>query len=138
MREFGGVSLDDTNAWLAANGWQQASVGRGGWMWINKALDRQVGVVRNLGSDEQAQSGLVSRLAAAHNREIADVRRELQFWGIDVTYVRAANDVVIADTIPLNAGAAMIMLLDCDTLRTGKSRAQRRRRRNQRAAAGVT
>lgn len=107
MSEVGAVRLDDTNAWLVANGWQQASEGRGGWMWLNKALDRHVGVVRNLSSDQQAQAGLVSRLADAHDRKASDVQRELQFWGIDVTYVRAANDVVIADTIPLNAGAAM-------------------------------
>jgi hypothetical protein len=76
-------------------------------MWLHEELDSKVGVVRNLDSDEQAQSGLIRRLADAHDRKASDVQRELQFWGIDVTYVRAANDVVIADTIPLNAGAAM-------------------------------
>lgn len=103
----GAVHLDDTNAWLTANGWNPESEGRGGWMWVNTALDRKVGVVRNLDFDALAWDGLVTRLADAHGREPADIRRELQFWGIDVTYVRAANDVVIADTIPLNAGAAM-------------------------------
>jgi DNA replication initiation complex subunit (GINS family) len=107
MSEVGVVRLDDTNAWLTANGWHQESEGRGGWMWFNVELDRKVGVVRNLDTDEQAGDGLVSRLADAHGREVPDVRRELQYWGIDVTYVRAANDVLIADTIPLNAGAAM-------------------------------
>lgn len=107
MNMIGPVRLDDTNAWLTANGWHQASEGRGGWMWYNDELDRNVGVVRNLDSDLQAQAGLVSRLADAHSRQASDVRRELQFWGIDVTYVRAANDVVVADTIPLNAGATM-------------------------------
>ncbi|GAA2553640.1 hypothetical protein [Mycolicibacterium diernhoferi] len=107
MNEVGAVRLDDTNAWLTANGWHQKSEGRGGWMWLHSAMDRQVGVVRNLSVDKQAQAGLVNRLADAHNRKVEDIQRELQFWGIDVTYVRAANDVVIADTIPLNAGAAM-------------------------------
>lgn len=108
MNTVGAVRLDDANAWLARNGWQQASEGHGGWLWLNESLGGRVGVVRNLDRDEHAQDGLVSRLADAHSREVTDVRRELQFWGIDVTYVRAANDVVIADTIPLNAGATMV------------------------------
>ncbi|ULP45900.1 hypothetical protein [Mycolicibacter virginiensis] len=107
MSENGIVRLDDTNAWLAANGWHQVSEGRGGWLWLNKARGREVGVVRNLDVDEQAQDGLVSRLADAHGREALDIRRELQFWSIDVTYMRAANDEIIVDTIPLNAGATM-------------------------------
>lgn len=107
MSEAGALRLADTNAWLTANGWHQESEGRGGWMWVNTELDRNVGVVRNLDSDKQAREGLVIRLADAHGRDVSEVRRELEFWGIDVTYVRAANDVVIADTIPLTAGAAM-------------------------------
>ncbi|AYF72534.1 hypothetical protein D7D52_00010 [Nocardia yunnanensis] len=107
MSAVGTLRLADTNAWLTANGWHQATEGSGGWMWRNQILDRKVGIVRNLDNDESAQDGLVRRLADAHQRDTSDVRRELQFWGIDVTYVRAANDSVIADTIPLSAGAAM-------------------------------
>ncbi|WP_151901674.1 hypothetical protein [Tsukamurella tyrosinosolvens] len=101
------MRLSDTNAWLTAHGWHPATEGSGGWMWVNPPLERKIGVVRNLDDDVDAQGGLVRRLADAHGRAAGELRRELQFWGVDVTYVRAANDIVIADTIPLTAGATM-------------------------------
>lgn len=107
MNSEGPVRLADTNAWLAAHGWHQATEGSGGWMWVNQPLDRKIGIVRNFDDDVHAQGGLVRRLADAHDRDAWEIQRELQFWGVDVTYVRAANDIVIADTIPLTAGATM-------------------------------
>lgn len=104
----GTLRLDDAQAWLTSNGWYSVSEGPGGWMWLNPDLNRRVGVVRNLSEDTQAQLGLVERIADAHQRPRDEVRNELQFWSIDVTYVRAANDIVVADTIPLDAGATMV------------------------------
>lgn len=104
----GNLRFDDTQAWLTTNGWQEVSEGNGGWMWQNQSLDSRIGVVRNIAQDPQAQVGLIERLAIAHHRTAEEIRDELRFWSFDVTYVRAANDIVIADTIPLHAGATMV------------------------------
>lgn len=103
--------LTHTKAWMLRNGWNEVSEGAAGWMWKRTAAGedtRKIAIVRDLDNDNSAFNGVVQRLAAAHGTPTAEVERTLRMWGTDVTLLRAANDIVIAETIPLTAGAIMV------------------------------
>ncbi|GAD87060.1 MULTISPECIES: hypothetical protein [Nocardia] len=100
-----------TKAWMLQHGWTEVSEGPAGWMWKHTAAGgdaRKIAIVRNLANDSGAFNGVVQRLAAAHGAPTAEVERTLKMWGTDVTMLRAANDIVIAETIPLTAAAVMV------------------------------
>ncbi|MBF6278558.1 MULTISPECIES: hypothetical protein [Nocardia] len=103
--------LTHTKAWMLQHGWNEVSEGAAGWMWRRTAPGedpRKIALVRDLASDSVAFSGVVQRLAAAHGTPADEVERKLRWWDTDVTMLRAAKDIVIADTIPLTAGAVMV------------------------------
>lgn len=103
--------LTHTKAWMLQHGWSEVSEGAAGWMWKNSAAKedaRKIAIVRDLANDSVAFNGVVQRLAAAHGTSKVEVERALRMWGTDVTMLRAANDIVITDTIPLAAGAVMV------------------------------
>lgn len=103
--------LSHTKAWMLQHGWNEVSEGPAGWMWKHTAAGedtRKIAIVRNLSNDRRAFDGVVQRLAAAHEKPPAEVERTLRMWETDVHMLRAANDIVIAETIPLSAGAVMI------------------------------
>ncbi|WP_145961953.1 hypothetical protein [Rhodococcus ruber] len=104
--------VDHAKAWMRLHGWRQVSEGSAGWMWqlddSSEGDSRRLALVRTLEDDETAYSGVVRRLAEAHQQAESAIDRALRLWDTDVTVLRAANDFVIVDTIPLNAGAAML------------------------------
>lgn len=103
--------LSHTTSWMLKHGWYEASEGQAGWMWKHRSMDdgqRRIGIARELDADETAFQSVIKRLAAAHQLPVAELDRSLRMWGTDVTTLRAANDIVITDTIPLNSGAVML------------------------------
>lgn len=103
--------LTHTKAWMLQHGWNEVSEGAAGWMWKHTAAGedaRKIAIVRDLANDSRAFHGVVQRLAAAHGTPTAEVERTLRMWRTDVTLLRAANDIEIAETIPLTAGAIMV------------------------------
>lgn len=105
-----GTLTERTAAWLRTNGWRQVSHGPGGYMWglQNDFGSYRVGVVNNLDEDQTSFNSLVKRLASAHRQEPREIGRKIQFWETDIALLRAANDSLITDTIPLTAGAVML------------------------------
>ncbi|WP_370500489.1 hypothetical protein NWT09_03385 [Mycolicibacterium sp. jd] len=102
--------VDNVQAWLSRNGWRQVSEGRAGSMWVHKLFGdgERVGVVKDLTEDSRDFCDLVQRLSGAHGVTTDQIAMDLRNWAIDITYLRAANDIYITDTIPLVAGAAML------------------------------
>ncbi len=97
-------------AWMQRHGWTMATEGRAGSMWVNPQLGfgERVGVLRSLVTDDPSFSDLVERLSTAHSIDATKLANEVHNWAIDVTYLRAVNDYVITDSIPLSAGATML------------------------------
>lgn len=107
----GDALLTHTKSWMLQHGWNEVSEGAAGWMWKHTAAGedaRKIALARDLANDSVAFNGVVQRLAAEHGRPPTEVERALRMWGTDVTMLRAANDIVITDTIPLAAGAVMV------------------------------
>jgi len=107
----GDALLTHTKSWMLQHGWSEISEGAAGWMWKHTAAGegaRKIAIARDLANDSAAFNGVVQRVAAEHGRPPTEVERALRMWGTDVTMLRAANDIVITDTIPLAAGAVMV------------------------------
>lgn len=102
------LRFEDATSWMVQHGWRETSEGAAGWMWSNNQLNANVGVQRDLDADVDAQQSLVTRLARHHHLDQKLVSDAIATWQIDTAFLRAANEYVIADTIPLVAGATML------------------------------
>lgn len=97
-------------AWMLRHGWDQVSEGRAGSMWMNPQFgeEHRIGVLRAIAFDSHEYDDLIARLASTHSVVETQLSQAIINWANDITYLRAANDYVIHDTIPLNAGAVML------------------------------
>jgi hypothetical protein len=102
--------VDYAKSWMSRHGWHTVSEGRAGSMWVNPEFgeDNRIGLLRRLTDDSRDFQDLVERLSYVHNIPPKVLAQEVRHWAIDVTYLRAVNDFVIADSIPLSAGATML------------------------------
>jgi hypothetical protein len=102
--------VDFAQSWMTRHGWHTVSEGRAGSMWINSEFgeERRVGLLQKLTDNSRDFQDFIDRLSYAHKMRPEQVAQEVRHWAIDVTYLRAVNDVVIADSIPLTAGATML------------------------------
>ncbi|MGW3811103.1 hypothetical protein [Micromonospora sp. NPDC005113] len=98
--------LDDLEAYMQSVGWLQLPPGAMGTLWMRE--ESTVGVPHHAQEDPDAILGVLSRLAAAENRDVKAVAESARYYRIDVTHLRAANDYRITDTIPLEAAATII------------------------------
>jgi hypothetical protein len=102
--------MNHAQEWMRRRGWKEVSEGPAGTMWVNPMADddRRVGVLRSLTPDSFQFRDLVERLSAVHSVPPEEIADSLKNWAVDVTYVSAANDVYITDSIPLTAGVTML------------------------------
>jgi hypothetical protein len=117
--------LAHVRTWMTRNGWQEVGQGKAGWLWSSPS-GRSIAIPRSLEADQEVFDGVVRRLADSADIEADDLSRKLQNWSTDIAYVRAANDHVVGNTIPLEAG---VVLLDSTRtmFRAAASAAVRRR-----------
>lgn len=100
-------------ALLAGRGWAARSVGRRGEMWAPVDLDlaergAAIGVPDEDHWDTFGMTSVVERIAFWEGIDVQEVRETVDHWEMDITRLRAANDYVIADSIPLEAGAVLL------------------------------
>jgi hypothetical protein len=110
---------------LRSLGWREPTeTGPAGGLWSHDGVDWTVPVPHQLSADNPAWSLILERLALLEDVPAEEVARRIQMTAIDVANLRAANDLVIADTIPYSAGVTLVqsgwtMLRTCATTSMG-------------------
>ncbi|URN13062.1 hypothetical protein LUW77_20355 [Streptomyces radiopugnans] len=92
--------------YLQAEGWQSQPPGSAGTIWIRD--DAMVGIPSDVNSDPEVSKGIVERIARHERRNPKEVALSIRYHLMDVTYLRAANEYKITDTIPFEAASTMI------------------------------
>lgn len=97
-------SAEQVQSYLRFKGWRSFSAGSAGRAWGRDAV--RIGVPYE--NDEFLIEGAIDRIAKFEERTSKAVRDSIRFLLFDVTHLRAANDNLIADTIPLEAAAKIL------------------------------
>lgn len=112
-------------AYLTATAWQPpAEPGPQGELWRNPDTRYAVPVPEVLDEAGPDWELILDRLALVEKSTPSDVERRIRGRLMDIASLRAANDLVIEDTIPLGAGVSMVreswvMLRSCATTSLG-------------------
>jgi hypothetical protein len=93
--------------YLSRRGWEPDPPGPGGALWRH-GDDAVIAVPDRISQGSVEWRSVIERLAAFEARPPIDVVYGVQFQMIDVTHLRAANDIVIAGSIPLEAGVSLV------------------------------
>lgn len=102
----GNLLADDVRSYLRRLGGTQETEGRGGSLWTIRG--RHVGVASEIELGSVEWRSVIDRLGAAISKPAAEVEREVQTQFVDVARLRAAKDVVIEGSIPLDAGVKLV------------------------------
>jgi hypothetical protein len=95
--------------YLSAKGWlPPEEIGQVGGLWRHPDSDYLLPVPNDLDSEGIDWRVITERLAMVENVSVADVIERLTGPLIDVANLRAANDIVIRDTIPYTAGVTLV------------------------------
>jgi hypothetical protein len=98
----------DVRVYLERAGWAAATSGDAGELWRHADAEHAIAVPWQLAPGTPEWRAVAERLAAFERVRIRIVEERLRRVWVDVTRLRAANDVVIAGSIPLSAGAALV------------------------------
>ncbi len=96
-------------AYLTSTGWMPpAEEGATGGLWKHRGSDLLLPVPHELVDDGLDWQLVIERLAQVEGTSEGDVASRLERQLADVANIRAANDLVIRDTIPYSAGVTMV------------------------------
>lgn len=96
-------------AYLTSTGWMPpAEAGATGGLWKRPGSDLLLPVPHELVDDGLDWQLVIERLAQVEGTSEGDVASRLERQLADVANIRAANDLVIRDTIPYSAGVTMV------------------------------
>lgn len=115
----------DLISYLASHGWEVAAAqGAQGQLWRKQGFQLAVPVPEEIQYGGPEWELILDRLARIEESEPETVEQRIRRRLIDVVNLRAANDLVIADTIPYAAGVSMIrdswtMFRSCATTSLG-------------------
>lgn len=98
----------NVESYLRTGGWKRGAPGPAGALWRNPHAPAALAVTEQVQLGSVEWYGIVDRLARWAQLTHVEVARRIQHQFVDVTRLRAANDIVIADSIPLAAGASMV------------------------------
>lgn len=106
----------EVRAYLLRTGWVPEQPGVAGELWRRPPPRRTrmtgreptVAVPFSIQPEPTAWRGLTERLAVYEERTPAQVAFEIEHFYVDVTRLRAANDLVITSSIPLTAGVDLV------------------------------
>lgn len=104
MDSYSVPSSAELRDYLQFQGWAEHPPGPGGALWSKNGA--QVGVPFE--PDESIRRGVVERVAKIEDLPPRLVARTARYLMSDITYLRAANDHLITDTIPLETAASII------------------------------
>jgi hypothetical protein len=107
---FVGCSLTQfITEYLTATGWiVPAQVGEKGGLWRHPQSDYLLPIPNELTADGVDWHVITERLAMVEDSEVTDVLARIDRRWVDIANVRAANDIVIRDTIPYSAGVTLV------------------------------
>ena len=93
--------------YLRRTGWRADPPGPAGALWRHGG-DAVIAVPDDVGPTTVEWRGVLERLARFEQRPVRDVATSVELQLIDVTRLRAANDIVIRGSIPLGAGVSLV------------------------------
>ena len=100
---------DRLTRYLTATGWlAPTDPGPAGGLWRHPQSELLLPVPNDLVEDGIDWQRLVERLALVEEAAVADVLARLDGRMVDIANLRAANDIVISDTIPFTAGVTLV------------------------------
>jgi hypothetical protein len=102
--EYALPSIKDLHAYLRFRGWAEQPPGPAGALWVKNGA--RVGVPVDPESD--LVRGVVERVALVEGTTPKDLAEAARYLLFDVTYLRAASDYRITDTIPLETAGKII------------------------------
>lgn len=116
--------VEQLQSYLRFKGWRPLSAGPAGRVWGKEAV--RIGVPHV--DDDFLIEGAIDRIAKFEERTRKGVRDSVRFLLFDVTHLRAANDHLIADTIPFETAATILSsskrMLQATATTARKERAQ--------------
>ena len=98
----------EVTAFLTRDGWAPGTPGVAGALWRHPRADHALAVPSEVRHGSRDWGRLLDRLSTWLQLPVSTIAGRIVFQYTDVTRFRAAKDVVIADTIPLSAGKAMV------------------------------
>jgi len=99
-------TLTQLRAYMNHAGWSSQPPGVGGAIWTNG--DARIGMPSVSKNDPMIAKGVLERLAAFEHISMSALAPKVRYHRMDVTFLRAANDHRITDTIPFEAAAIVI------------------------------
>ena len=100
---------DDLVGYLTRAGWEQPlKAGPVGSLWSHEGTQLKVPVPHEVTTQDVLWQDILRRIADVEGTTPEIVESQITLWSTDVTDLRAANDIVIADTIPFDAGVVML------------------------------
>jgi hypothetical protein len=97
-------NAEQLHSYLRFTGWRQLPPGPAGSFWVRDSA--RIGVPHE--NDEFMIKGSIERIAKSERRTLKEVYDSVRFLLFDVVHLRAANDRLIADTIPLEAASKIL------------------------------
>lgn len=95
--------------YLTMSGWvPPESEGPAGGLWRHPNSRFALPVPRELSTDGLDWQQILHRIALVESSDVADVETRIDGRFVDIANLRAANDIVIRDTIPYHAGVALV------------------------------
>lgn len=100
-------AAQDLRDYLNLNGWQEQTQGPAGGLWEakNGAI---VAIPKHVEPRDFAWTGVVERIAAASHTSPSNVESAVLNMFVDVTEFRAADDILIHGSIPVEAGFSLM------------------------------
>lgn len=98
---------NDLRDYLSLNGWEEQTQGPAGGLWQSQSGD-VVAVPKQVAPRDFAWTGVMERIAAASNVVPAVVESAVLNMFVDVTEFRAADDILIHGSIPVEAGYSLM------------------------------
>jgi hypothetical protein len=103
------IARDRLVRYLTTTGWvPPAGEGPAGGLWRHPNSHFTLPVPRDLSTDGLDWQQILHRIAQVEGSEVADVAARLDGRLVDIANLRAANDIVIHDTIPYPAGVVLV------------------------------
>lgn len=99
-------TLTQLRTYMKHSGWTSQPPGIGGAIWT--LGDSKIGIPATTGDDPVIAKAVLDRLAAHEHTAAAALAPRIRYHRMDVTYLRAANDSRITDTIPFEAATTVI------------------------------
>jgi hypothetical protein len=98
------ASFNDLVDYLALTGWHHDSDGHAGSVWRREGWERPLPVLDNLSREDYEWTSTVERIASAVESSPREVDEAIGRMYFDVQEFRAADDVYIRGSIPIEAG----------------------------------